>query len=50
MELIFYKDLDHRNKVEERMKNDEMMGPMFQQASELITPGTSFTMGEFSQL
>jgi len=50
MELIFYKDLDHRNKVEERMKNDERMGPMFQQALELITPGTSFTMGEFSQL
>ncbi len=50
MELIFYKDRNHRNEVDARMKNDERMGPMFQQASVLITPGTAFTMGEFSQL
>lgn len=50
MELIFYKDRDHRSEVDARMKSDERMGPMFQQALELITPGTSFTMGEFSQL
>lgn len=49
MELIFYKDHDHRSEVDARMKNDKRMGPMFQQALELITPGTSFTMGEFSQ-
>ena len=50
MELILYRDRDHRSEVDARMKNDERMGPMFQQALELITPGTSFTMGEFSQL
>lgn len=50
MELIIYKDSNHRSEVDARMKNDERMGPMFQQALELITQGTSFTMGEFSQL
>jgi hypothetical protein len=50
MEMISYKDRTHRSEVDARMKNDERMPPMFQQALELITTGTRFTMGDFSQL
>lgn len=48
MELLFYKDSNHRNEVDAKMRNDKRMGPLFQRSLELITSGTSFYMGEFS--
>jgi uncharacterized protein YbaA (DUF1428 family) len=50
MELIFYRDRNHRDEVSAKMQNDESMGPLFQQSMNLITSGTSFIMGEFSRL
>ena len=50
MELIFYKDRKHRNKVDAKMRNDVNMEQLFKQSMDLITPGTTFTMGEFSRL
>jgi uncharacterized protein YbaA (DUF1428 family) len=50
MELIFYRDRKHRDEVSAKMRNDESMGPLFQRSIDLVTPGTGFIMGEFSQL
>jgi uncharacterized protein YbaA (DUF1428 family) len=50
MELIFYKDRKHRNDVEAKMRNDVNMEQLFKQSKNLITPGTTFIMGEFSRL
>lgn len=50
LELIFYRDRKHRDEVDAKMRNDESMAPLFQQSVELLTPGTSFIMGEFSRL
>jgi uncharacterized protein YbaA (DUF1428 family) len=50
MELIFYKDRKHRDEVDAKMRNDVNMERLFKQSMDLITPGTTFTMGEFSRL
>jgi uncharacterized protein YbaA (DUF1428 family) len=50
MELIFYKDRKHRDDVEAKMRNDVNMEQLFKQSMDLITPGTSLIMGEFSRL
>jgi uncharacterized protein YbaA (DUF1428 family) len=50
LELIFYRDRKHRDEVDAKMRNDESMAPLFQQSVDLLTPGTSFIMGEFSRL
>lgn len=50
MELFFYKDSDHRNEVDANMKNDKRMAQVYQRTLELITSGTNFYMGEFSQV
>jgi uncharacterized protein YbaA (DUF1428 family) len=50
MELIFYRDRRHKDEVGGKMQNDERMGPLFQQSMALVSPGTSFIMGEFSRL
>jgi uncharacterized protein YbaA (DUF1428 family) len=50
LELIFYRDRKHRDEVDAKMRNDENMAPLFQQSVDLLTPGTSFIMGEFSRL
>ena len=50
MELIFYKDRKHRDEVDAKMRNDVNMEQLFKQSMDLITPGTTFTMGEFSRL
>ena len=49
-ELIFYKDRKHRDEVEAKMQNDVNMEHLFKQSMDLITPGTTFIMGEFSRL
>ena len=50
LELIFYRDRQHKEEVGAKMRNDERMGPLWQRAMELVTPGTGFIMGEFSRL
>ena len=50
MELIFYKDRKHRDGVDAKMRNDVNMERLFKQSMDLITPGTTFIMGEFSRL
>jgi uncharacterized protein YbaA (DUF1428 family) len=49
-ELIFYRDRKHREEVDTKMRNDDKMGSLWQQSVDLVTPGTSFIMGEFSRL
>jgi uncharacterized protein YbaA (DUF1428 family) len=50
MELIFYRDLKHRDEVGTKMQNDENMGRLYKQSVDLLSPGSSFVMGEFSRL
>lgn len=50
LELIFYGDRKHRDDVDTKMRNDESMIPLFQQSLDLLAPGSSFIIGEFSQL
>lgn len=50
LELIFYRDRKHKDEVCAKMKNDERMSPLWQRSMELVSPGTSFIMGEFNRL
>jgi uncharacterized protein YbaA (DUF1428 family) len=50
MELIFYKDRKHRDEVGAKMQNDENMERLYKQSVDLLSPGSSFVMGEFSRL
>jgi uncharacterized protein YbaA (DUF1428 family) len=50
LELLFYRDRKHKDEVSVKMQKDERMGPLFQQAMDLVSPGTGFIMGEFSYL
>ena len=48
LELLFYRDRNHKDEVGAKMRNDERMGPLWQQSVDLVSPGTEFIMGEFS--
>ena len=50
LELLFYRDRKHKDEVGAKMRNDERMGPLWQQSVDLVSPGTEFIMGEFSRL
>ena len=50
LELLFYRDRKHKDEVGAKMRNDERMGPLWQQSVDLVIPGTEFIMGEFSRL
>jgi uncharacterized protein YbaA (DUF1428 family) len=50
LELIFYRDSKHKDEVGTKMQNDKSMYSLYQQSLALLTPGTSFVMGEFSRL
>ncbi len=50
LELIFYRDRKHRDGVSAKMQNDENMELLYKQSVELLSPGSSFIMGEFSRL
>ena len=50
LELIFYRDRKHKDEVGAKMRNDERMGTLWQRSMALVSPGTSFIMGEFSRL
>ena len=50
MEQIFYKDSKHRDEYMAKCGNDENMNQLYKQFTDLITPGSSPIMGEFSRL
>jgi uncharacterized protein YbaA (DUF1428 family) len=50
MELIFYRDRKHKDEVGAKMQNDENMERLYKQSVDLLSPGLSFVMGEFSRL
>jgi uncharacterized protein YbaA (DUF1428 family) len=50
LEFLFYRERKHKDEVGAKMRNDERMGPLWQQSVALISPGTDFIMGEFSRL
>lgn len=50
MEQIFYKDSKHRDEYMAKCGNDENMNQLYKQFMDLITPGSSPIMGEFSRL
>jgi uncharacterized protein YbaA (DUF1428 family) len=50
MELIFYRDRKHRDEVGAKMQNDENMERLYKQSVDLLSPGSSFIMGEFNRL
>ena len=50
LELLFYRDRKHKEEVGAKMRNDERMGPLWQQSVSLVSPGTDFIMGEFSRI
>jgi uncharacterized protein YbaA (DUF1428 family) len=50
LELIFYTDRKHWDEVCAKMQNDENMERLYKQSVDLLSPGCSFVMGEFSRL
>jgi uncharacterized protein YbaA (DUF1428 family) len=50
LEIIFYRDSKHRDEVCAKMQNDENMERLYKQSVDLLSPGSSFVMGEFSRL
>jgi ssDNA-specific exonuclease RecJ len=50
MEQIFYKYSKHRDEYMAKCGNDENMNQLYKQFMDLITPGSSPIMGEFSRL
>ena len=50
MELIFYRDSKHKDEVNTKMQNDKSMYSLYQQSLALLTPGTTFIMGEYNRL
>src|SRR5919106_5553759 len=50
LELLFYRDRKHKDEVGAKMRNDERMGTLWQRSMALVSPETSFIMGEFSRL
>lgn len=50
LELLSYRDRKHRDEVGAKMQNDECAGLLMKQFMDLITPGSSCTIGGFSRL
>jgi uncharacterized protein YbaA (DUF1428 family) len=50
LELMFYRDHNHRDEVRTKMRADERVGSLWQRSVELVSPGTGFIMGEFNRL
>jgi uncharacterized protein YbaA (DUF1428 family) len=50
LELIFYRDRKHKDEVGAKMRNDENLGRLYKQSLDLITPGTSFILGNFNRI
>src|SRR5918994_5543795 len=50
LQLMFYRDRKHRDEVSAKMQNDDNMERLYKQSVDLLSPGSSFVMGEFSRL
>ncbi len=50
MELQYYRDCKHLEEVTAKFGNDENMERLYKQSMDLLSPGSSFVMGEFSRL
>jgi uncharacterized protein YbaA (DUF1428 family) len=50
VELQYYRDRNHMDEVIAKMGNDENCGRLYKQSLDLLTPGTSFILGEFGRL
>jgi uncharacterized protein YbaA (DUF1428 family) len=50
VELQNYRDRKHMDEVITKMGNDENCGRLYKQSLDLLTPGTSFILGEFGRL
>jgi uncharacterized protein YbaA (DUF1428 family) len=50
LELQFYRDQKHLEDVMAKMENDQIGPQLFREFMDLITPGSSIFMGEFSRL
>lgn len=50
VEFVYYRDRKHMEEVIAMMEKDEDMGRLYKQSLDLITPGTSFILGEFNRL
>jgi uncharacterized protein YbaA (DUF1428 family) len=49
-ELVYYRDRKHMDEVIANMEKDENMGRLYKQSLDLITPGTSFILGDFNRI
>ena len=49
-ELVYYRDRKHMDDVIAKMEKDENMGRLYKQSLDLITPRTSFILGEFNRI
>lgn len=50
VEQVFYRDSKHRDEYMAKCENDENMNQLYKQFMDLMTPGSSPIMGEFSRL
>jgi uncharacterized protein YbaA (DUF1428 family) len=50
VEFVYYRDRKHMEEVIAKMEKDEDMGRLYKQSLDLITPGTSFILGEFNRM
>ena len=50
VEFVYYRDRKHMEEVIAKMEKDENMGRLYKQSLDLITPGTSFILGEFNRM
>jgi hypothetical protein len=50
VELQYYRDHRHQNEVIARMGKDDACEQLYKQSVELLTPGTSFIIGEFERV
>jgi uncharacterized protein YbaA (DUF1428 family) len=50
VELQYYRDRKHQDEVIAKMGKDESCERLYKQPLDLLTPGTSFILGEFGRL
>lgn len=50
VELQYYRDHTHLEEVIAKFGNDENMERLYKQSVDLLSPGSSFIMGEFNRL
>ena len=50
MELIIYKDRDHKEAVGKQMQNNKEMGSLYQESLSLLASGSRYILGEFTRV